>query len=72
MKLLLIFCLLLSSCASALKIKGGPANSAYEVILDLRIKAYFEKCDYADIIYIEKHNKQYIGEAYCGHYGVLK
>lgn len=73
MKALLIFCLLLTSCAGPMKIHGGPANSAYEVILDLRIKAYFEKCDYADIIYIEKVNKsRYVGEAYCGHYGVFK
>ena len=70
MKYLIIFCLLLGSCIGPMKLHGGPANSAYEVILDLRIKAYLEDCDYADIIYIEKEGHRYVGEAYCIRKGV--
>lgn len=65
-RLLILMSIFMGAC-------GGPARSAYEVILDLRIKAYYRGCDYADIISIEKEDDgQYIGEAYCGHFGVFK
>jgi len=60
--LLLFIFLFLTSCAG---ITSDPQSTPIGVMLDLKVKAYFEKCDSLDHYRIDKKKNMFVGKAEC-------
>ena len=62
MKKILLILLFCTSCAS---ITSDPQSTPIGVVLDLKVKAYFEKCDRLDHYRIDKKKDMFVGKAEC-------